>query len=320
MKRISFKTHSLTTISWLTDSVVDWANSMKRFYLDGKTSEGNRVFGFTFDSAVTSPDGIYAVIFQKLGTKGLLLKNGNLLREINRSYYQADSYDYPVAFITAKNGRTYLIHCPKEYCRIDFEDVETGEIITDIPERKPQDFFHSRFEVSSDNLFFLDKGWGWHPVDIVMLFDIETCLKDPLLLDKFFHPEIDADDVCAASFINDSEILIGAHCDPENQEPGIMAIWNHKTDSVSETVKAEFKLGTHLTVIDDHRAWDLYEYPKIINYKTGQTLDKIEDINTGKQMSSITGEYDKVPMISFDHSAKKVAIGYPDKLEILIAD
>jgi len=71
-----------------------------------------------------------------------------LVREINRSYYHAEAYEYLVAFAKLKDGRDILIHCPVDYCRIDFEEVETGQLLTNHSGRKPSDFFHSRFEIS----------------------------------------------------------------------------------------------------------------------------------------------------------------------------
>ena len=68
------------------------------------------------------------MIFTSLGTKGLLLKMPHqLIREVNRSYYCADAYEYPAVFYQNSQIRTFLIHCPQEYCRLEVEDVETGE-------------------------------------------------------------------------------------------------------------------------------------------------------------------------------------------------
>jgi len=115
MKRITLQTNGLMTISWLKDRVIDWGNSGRQYLLNGQVQElGGYYFSFPFDSAITSDNGVYSAIYQNLGTKGLLLKNGKILREINRSYYQADVYEYPIAFATLKNGKTYLIHCPNE--------------------------------------------------------------------------------------------------------------------------------------------------------------------------------------------------------------
>lgn len=75
MIRQTFLTYSFQTLSWLNDRVIDWAYSGRQFLLNGQYEElGSYVYSFPFDSAVTCEDGIYAVIYQKLGTKGLLLK------------------------------------------------------------------------------------------------------------------------------------------------------------------------------------------------------------------------------------------------------
>ncbi|WP_293309529.1 hypothetical protein, partial [Pedobacter sp. UBA5917] len=84
MDRKSIKTNTLKTICWVGHSIVDWASAGMCYHPDGKTDQ---LCPYTYsfgDSAITSADGQYAFIYQKLGTKGLLLKNGEILREINR--------------------------------------------------------------------------------------------------------------------------------------------------------------------------------------------------------------------------------------------
>src|SRR4051812_43168203 len=130
MKRKTIAADYLKTICWIGDSIVDWAFVGKQYFLDNSQKQlGQYSFAFAFDAAITSSDGQYAFIYARLATKGILLKNGKELREINRPYYCANAYEYPATFITHHNV-TYLVHCPIEYCRIDFENVETGEIIT----------------------------------------------------------------------------------------------------------------------------------------------------------------------------------------------
>jgi hypothetical protein len=52
-----------------------------------------------------SPSGEFAVIYTRLGTKGLVLHRGKIIREINRSFYHADVYEYPIGLAALKNGR-----------------------------------------------------------------------------------------------------------------------------------------------------------------------------------------------------------------------
>jgi hypothetical protein len=330
MIRQTFLTHNLQTLSFLKDRIIDWANSGRQFLLNGQYEElGSYGFGFTFDSAVTCDNGIYSVIYQKLGTKGLLLKNGKMLREINRSYYQADVYEFPVSFFTAQNKKTYLIHCPNSYCQIDFEDVETGGIITTDSNRNPSDFFHSRFEVSQDNKTLLSKGWGWHPFDFVYIFDIDECIKNPKLLDNSkLKPDVAAE-LCTASFISNELVLIGSTIDSQpfaiqasgKLKCGEIAIWDIKTNLISKPITVNCTFGGHLTAIDENYAWDLYDYPKIINYRIGIVVDTMEEINSGQQISSIIHHLD-LPQIVFNKQTKQVAIKNKDNIntEILTTD
>ncbi|HLK96759.1 MAG TPA: hypothetical protein VK364_03230, partial [Hymenobacter sp.] len=222
---------------------------------------------------------------------GLLLKEGKLLHEVNRSDYIADGYEYPAAFFEAQ-GRTYLAHCPQEYNRLEFEDVETGEIPTDVPEREPTDVFHSRLEISPGNTYLLSKGWVWHPWDVVEAFDIEACLKNPLLLDNSTLNRYQGAEISSASFLNEHLVLLAASSEEattNKQEPPLppyVAWWNLLTNEVTAPVTVAGKFG-NVVVIDENQAWDFYDHPKIINLRTGAIDYRWEEFDSGKQNSAI---------------------------------
>lgn len=323
MKRKTIETNYLKTIDWFDNKIVDWNSAGTQYSKNGETRQLQKYhFGFECDGSITSENGEYVFIFQKLGTKGLLLKNGEILREINRSYYQSSVYEFPSAFFTFKN-RTYLVHCPIGYCRLDIEDVETGEILTNKSERRPQDVFHSRLEISKDSKHLLSKGWVWHPIDIIELFNIEKCISDPTLLDKGITIPNVTSEICSASFIDNNRILVCASneepMDDENEEPippGHIAIWNIKTNEISKSVKIKGVFG-NVFAIDDKKCWDLYDYPKIIDLISGEVIDKDEEVFSGKQGSSIIHHLDNLPKIAFNKETKQIAIANDNKIEIL---
>jgi hypothetical protein len=95
VKSLTIKTDEVRSICWLGDNLIDWASG--RMY----TATGELIqkviyrIAYKFDAAICSHDGTYALLYERLGTKGLLLKEGKLLWEINRSFYHADAYEYP---------------------------------------------------------------------------------------------------------------------------------------------------------------------------------------------------------------------------------
>src|ERR1700730_12266803 len=110
MERKTITAGFLKTICWLDTEIVDWASSGQLYSLDEKEKQlWKSYYAYDFASSIISYDGQYAFIYKKLGTKGLLLKGGELIREINRSYYCASSYEYPAVFVTIKEI-TYLVH------------------------------------------------------------------------------------------------------------------------------------------------------------------------------------------------------------------
>ncbi|MES2279193.1 MAG: hypothetical protein V4592_24390 [Bacteroidota bacterium] len=324
MKYIELTANYLSTIDWLGDTIIDWASGGTQYTLDGQIKQSLPYHYGRFDRAIASADGVYSFIYKSLGTKGLLLKNGEIMREINRPYYCAEVYEYPAAFITVGSA-AYLIHCPISYNQLDFEEVETGKLVTNIPGRKPADIFHSRLEISPDGTTLLCRSWGWHPVEFIEVFNIADCIKTPQALDIYpvFFP--DGAQICTASFIDNENILIGSSDELINEENIVMpqksvAVWNLKTKEFSKPVKVTEEFG-NLFAIDDNIAWDMFKYPKTIDIRTGEILDKVDYVNSGDQRSSILGNLQyHYPQIAFNRQTKSIAIAGKDKINILLPD
>ena len=315
MTRKTIKTNFLQTIDWLNGNIIDWVSAGQQYSLDGQQKQIAKFhYAFSFDGSITSQDGQYSFIYKRLGTKGILLKNGEIVREINRTYYHAETYEFPAAFITFEN-KTYLVHCPIDYCQLDFENVETGEIVSNIQGRKPSDIFHSRLSISPDNKYLMVCGWAWHPVDTVELFDVSECFKNPLLLDKSSLFPNFGTEINSASFIDNERLLIGASDEepfddevPPTLPQRHIAIWNFIKNEISTPVKVDGEFG-NLFAINDNQAWDMFKFPKIINIQTGVIESKFEDINSGLQISSILySDIEKYPQICFNRQTSQIAI------------
>lgn len=315
---------------WHKGQLVSWENGVQ-YYPEydaypawrGMPRNMGYAFGHQFDRAVTAPDGKYTLLYTNLGTKGLLLRGAHeIIREVNRSYYCADVYEYPATFVMVQ-GRTFLVHCPLQYCRLDFEDVETGEIVTMHPDRQPQDFFHSRLEISPGSRWLISKGWVWHPLDLVAYYPIADCLANPLLLDACPTIELEKEpnapedieygerfEFSTASFIDDDWLLIRA---PGDFSP--LGLWSMDSRKMARRITVEAKCG-NLLAIDHQWAWDLFEHPKLIHLESGKIEWVAADIDSGRQNSSIIGDME-LPVVAWDRENGRLAISAETKVDVL---
>jgi hypothetical protein len=183
-KRVDIPTEYLASLCWHKDLVLDVLGFGGAYGLDGTVTRPpiSRGYAYKFDSIVSHKD--HAVLYESHGTKGLVidLNSGSDLRELNRPYYHANDYNYPLALFSLPEGKEVLAHCPLEYCSLDLEDTLSGERLTK-REYKSPDIFHSNLAASSDGRFLLDRGWVWHPIDVLCVYDIERALKEPTHLD-----------------------------------------------------------------------------------------------------------------------------------------
>jgi hypothetical protein len=114
----------LRSLAWDGDTLVDWVGGA-RHGLDGTVENLNVGSSYRFDSAVGL--GRLGVSYEALGTKGRLLRdNGkrakdavhplsvDILREIDRSYYHADDYFFPVTLFQLSDGRDVIAYRLRE--------------------------------------------------------------------------------------------------------------------------------------------------------------------------------------------------------------
>lgn len=314
------------SLVWQQNTLVDWVSGCVRIELDGKIHPRSVCYSFPFDAASSSPSGRYAVIYTRLGTKGLVLDQGTIIREINRSFYHAHVYEFPVSIVRHSSGRELLIHCPDEYNQLEIEDIETGERLTSSEPKSP-DFFHSRLASSQDGKFFLSAGWIWHPVDSLSVFRIDDALHAPNSLNDSNIFSRHESEISSAAFLDDHSIVISTSnetfvdeedfTDDQMLRPNTISVWNILHDRFDSQVEVAEVPGTMLP-IDSRYVVGFHQHPKLIDIQTGQVISRLEDINSGLQTSSIIHHIDPVPPLAFDSDNRRFAIA--TESEVLVVD
>ncbi|WNG23671.1 hypothetical protein F0U62_06225 [Cystobacter fuscus] len=314
------------SLCWSGETLIDWVDGGVQYGLDGKIADPHVRYAYHFDAAVMSRDGQYAVLYEKLGTKGLLLRNGEVVRELNRSFYQANKYEYPVALVSLPSGRTLLAHCPEEYCRLEFEDAETGERLTRRDGDSP-DFFHSRLQFSRDGRYLLSAGWIWHPVDAAHVYDVARAIEQPGTLDKpqdFKVGDAFLEVHSAAFGARDTVVLncsgldgddtpFGDGGETSDVRLGVYSLTDRRFVSMALAQQA---LGT-LMAMDDY-AVGFFGHPHRIELATGRVVESWPELATGQQSSSIIGFLkSKPPPIAMDPVRRRFAVGTDKGIEII---
>ncbi|MBC9880262.1 hypothetical protein G8O24_23325 [Bradyrhizobium sp. INPA01-394B] len=328
-----FTAPDVRSLCWRGDDLVDWVGGGRAFTIAGEEQRSNVSYGYRFDAATASPDGRFAVIYERLGTKGLLLRDGRVVRELDRSYDHADAYEFPVVLFNGPDGRPLLAHCPGDYCRLEFEEAETGRSLTASADRKPTDFFHSQLRASPRGKRLLSAGWLWHPLSLVTCYDVAQALADPRHLDDShglgasFNPGLAEES--SACWLDDDHLAVAASAEPEQDsieediEPRLhpcgLAVYN----VVSRTCLQAFKMGeppgTMFPVGKGH-VLSLYRHPKLIELSTGKVLHAWTELSSGRQDGSIMwGLSDDAmpPPMAFDPTSGRFAIANRDTITVL---
>jgi len=322
------------SLVWAGDELVDWVSGGQRYALDGSHTPRARFFAFRFDAAVGSSDGTMAVVYERGGTKGLVLQHGEHVREIDRSYYCANSYAYPVCF-WSRGGRHLLVHCPDEYNRLEIEDALTGERLTPRAEGvEPEDFFHSRLEVSPGGARLLSAGWVWHPWDAVALYELEEALRDPARLDVPAYPDaphVGAIEEASATWQTDARVILTASGDEADDDsdddpegdgelrlrPRGVAVYDVPERRCVSACQLDRPAGRVMAVGTEH-VLALYEHPRLLRLSDGVELESWPDLPSGTELSSIFRQDPAPPPMALDAAHRRVAIARGDEIHVLL--
>jgi hypothetical protein len=320
----SFQAKGIHSLSWRGDELVDWVGGGRGFTSDGTERPAKQLYGYRFDAATASPDGRFAVIYERLGTKGLLLQDGRIVRELDRSFDFADAYEYPVTLFNDADGRVLLAHCPKDSYRVELEEAATGRPLTASTERKPSDFFHSRLAASPRGKRLLSAGWVWHPLNVVAWFDVAKALTDPQHLDNSdalphqFNPGLIEES--SACWLDDDCMAVATSAEPEQDgveddggpylRPRGLAVYDVSKRVCLQAFQFDEPLGTILAIGKRH-VLSLYRHPKLVDLSSGKIVHVWTELQSGLQDGSIIRGLDgdaKPPPMALDPAGRRFAI------------
>ncbi|MEV6282957.1 hypothetical protein [Kribbella sp. NPDC051770] len=304
------------SLAWDGDELVDALAGGRRWTLDGTEFPAGIRWGSLFDRATSH--GEYSVLYAAYGTKALLVKGDELIRELDRSYYNAEVYEYPVALGTLPDGRDVLVHCPDEYNLLEVEEVESGRRIT-VGERAPEDVFHSQLRVSPDGRRVLSVGWVWHPVGVAQVFELPGPLDgDGVLPLALAHDAdivagcwLDADRVVVAA----GEDLGGAEDDAAVLGPRQFGVWSYAESAWVHRHRTEYVLGWVLG--QGNCLVSLSGHPRVLSVRTGELLAEWPDIPLPERVASYGFDVEPAPVAALDPTGKRLAIAVDGGIRVL---
>jgi hypothetical protein len=316
--------HTETTLSWPRVSTLLWdgdqlvdVTSGNRFGMDGSISKGRLLMSYPFDRAISiRRDSFWSAVYDNRGTKGILMKNGKIHRELNRSYYFAKRYDYPVTLTLGPNGSVVVVHCPNSFDTLEFEDAETGATL--FTKKSDEMEFHSRLVASSNGRYLLDAGWFWHPLGGAWVCDLAGLLgtSSPPGPDVNFSfgAEIDS-----AAFLGDDDVIVTSTdevCNEATPRSGIgplrLGHYSLATRRWQSTVEIREATG----MIMPWRDWviSFYKFPKAIEIATGRVVHEWKHLRSGEQVGCIELGDPPPPSIALDPNNGRFAVASTNEI------
>lgn len=324
--------HKALSLVWEGDDLVDWASGGVRWHPDGTMSPGRVDYAFRFNMAATEPKGEYVVLYSRVGTKGLLLRRGEIVRELNRSCYHAEAFEYPVALVR-REDRVLLVHCPSRYHHLEIEDAATGEWLTSRPAQAGP-FFHSRLAVSPGGRGLLSAGWVWQPWSAVVCYDLDEALRSPAVLDSLENSAPTTRNVSlaeedSACWLNDDEVLLAGGDEEDSKDPEVaargenrlkphgLAVFHVREKTIRSLCVPEprGRIGTMMPVGATH-VMAFYQYPRLIRLSDGALEFSLPELRSGTQASSIVGGKE-LPALALDPVRKRFALAQGEKVHVI---
>jgi hypothetical protein len=277
------------SLVWRDGALVDWVGGNRVFPPHGDGTS-NMSWCFRFDAAEAGPQG-WACIHERRGTKGALLRGGECVREIDRSFDMSEDFDFPVAF-GEQSGRVLLAHCPKGCYRLAIEDAATGE---QLASGFTEEHYHSRLSFSPDGKRILSAGWVWHPVQMVVVYDV----ADGQLLYE--------SDALGAAWLTGDRLALALDDGRINAPVYSIAT----VDLVSKKTGPKWQLaepaGTMMAIDQDHVIC-FYRHPKLVDLRTGEVVQAWPEVFTGTQIDSIQDGDPPPPPLALDPANRRFAV------------
>ncbi len=168
----------------------------------------------------------------------------------------------------------------------------------------------------------MSAGWIWHPLDFIQVYSIEEALREPQSLDRNengFTVSIDGideahlEEIHSAAFIdNDTVILAGATYEEEVPFLGVFSVSENR---VISRVTLEEPAGT-LMPLGDHIV-GFYEHPRLIDLRTGKTVHRWPEINSGRQNSSIIVSDAPAPPTALEPRNHRFAVAGSEAITVI---
>ncbi len=315
MKLVEIPWTGVATLLWDGDEVCD-ITSGQRGNLAGSVTPKEMNMTYRFDRAVgvRTHDAHWAAAYTNRGTKAVLMKNGSVHRELNRSFYCAESYDYPIVIGADPNGRAIVIHCPNKFDLLEMEDAETGRVLDSLTSKEME--FHSCLSLSPDGRFLADAGWFWHPWCGAVVFEL-TCASDGTFqFTKSTEPSTvfsAQNEVDSVAFLGNTHLVVSSASDYFGQDPkpgdleakklGVWSLADHKWES-------RVDLSEPVGMLMPWKEWvvSFFGHPKLIEIATGRVVHRWDNIYSGNQLGPIDLGDPPPPPIAIDALQGRFAV------------
>jgi hypothetical protein len=281
---------NVSPLTWDVDDLVE-PTTGRRIVLDQPVPERAFFLGYPFDRGLCARglDAFWTLAYDNRGTKAVLYKNWKEHRELNRSYYFAKDFDYPIALTSINDGRVVIVHCPNSFDTIEIEDAETGEMLGKKKSKEME--FQSRLSVSPDGRFLLSAGWFWHPLGGAWLCPINAIVG----ADEHRGAEVGFSfgaEVDAAAFLGNDHVVVSSTSEVVNHETPVsglgplqLGLWSIAESRWVSIVPLKEATGT----IMPWRDWviSFHKHPKAIELATGKVVHVWDQLDSGIQIGSI---------------------------------
>lgn len=315
MKQVDISWPDAATLTWDSEEILDITTGQHGNF-HGLVTQRVQNMTYRFDRALgLRSRGIHwAVAYTNRNTKALLFKNGKIHRELNRSFYCAEAYDYPIAIGEVAGERIVLAHCPNGFDSLEIEDAETGMVLDSLKCKEME--FHSRLSFSPDGRFLIDAGWFWHPWCGAVVFEIAQTgdgpprfSKDPAFCEVFSAKnEIDS-----VAFLENTRLVVASVSDylGEEPEPGSLCQKQLGIWSLTERRwESKVDLSEPAGMLMPWKEWvvSFYDHPKLIELATGKVVHRWNTIYSGKQLGPIELGDPPPPLIAVDPIQGRFAV------------
>jgi len=163
----------------------------------------------------------------------------------------------------------------------------------------------------------LSAGWVWQPWDVTSVFDLNTVVARPEMLDEGWNADSKFDlwETSTAAFADTDRVILAGHDDDTDTPIPVLFVCDLKANTFISKIRLEETAGLLMSVGD--YAVGFWNHPKLIELSSGRITQRWSDVASGFRNGPLINSQEPKVQIALDPVNRRFAVGNAERISVI---